>query len=63
MNICLNCASRCKTKEPEKWQFKICKCSYCGNTGDCADAKDWGVSTTSSVEIGDEGSQNVNSLF
>jgi len=59
LKLCL----KVQNKEPEKWQFKFASVPIVETQGDCADAKDWGVSTTSSVEIGDEGSQNVNSLF
>jgi hypothetical protein len=61
--ICTNCASRIKSKDPEQYEFKICKCNYCNQRGYCASERDWGISTTSGQEVGDEGVEYLKSLF
>jgi hypothetical protein len=61
--ICSSCASRIKEKEPEQYEFKICKCNYCQAQSYCAPESSWGISTTSGQEVGDEGVEYLKSLF
>jgi hypothetical protein len=61
MKICSNCASRIKTKEPEKYHFKICKCDYCGEKSYCAREDDWGILTAEKER--DSGGEYLMNLF
>ncbi len=62
--ICSNCAQKLKTKEPNNGTtWHIAKCDYCGESSYVTEPRDFGISTTSSVEVGDEGVELIKNLL
>ena len=61
--ICGNCSQKLKNKQPEAYEFKICKCSYCNQNSYCASESAWGISNTSGKEVGDKGTEMLKNLL